>query len=195
LQIEDEDFLMKIASYLSLLSLVVLFGYLVFRVAVRRDYERKGRLSAFSTLLEGLIFFLHANLSYTFLPARWPAFPSLPDNEFHNAVGLGILAIGIVITLWSMISLGLCRALGQQTGSLYRSGFYQYSRNPQVIAYSLVVIGFALLWPSIYGLGWILVYGAIVHMMVRTEEEHLGRIFSSEYEDYCKEVPRYLPWP
>jgi len=185
---------MKITSYLILSSLMVLFGYLVFRVTVRRDYERRDRLSAFSTLLECLVFFLHANLSYTFLPARWPALPALPDNEFHNAIGLGILAIGIVVTLWSMISLGLRKALGQQTGGLYRSGFYRYCRNPQLVVYSLVVIGFALLWPSIYGLGWIFIYGAIAHMMVRTEEEHLGRIFGSEYENYCEEVPRYLPW-
>ena len=186
---------MRPASYVVLSSLLILFSYLVFRVKVRSDYERGGRLFAVSTLLECLVFCLHANLSYTFLPARWPALPSLPDNEFHSAVGFGILAIGIVVTLWSMISLGLRKALGQQTGSLYCSGFYRYSRNPQVVAYSLVVIGFVLLWPSIYGLGWILIYGAMAHMMVRTEEEHLDRIFGSEYEHYCEEVLRYLPWP
>lgn len=186
---------MNIASYLILSSLMLLFGYLVFRVAVRRDYERKGRLSAVSILLECLVFFLHANLSYTFLPAKWPVLPSLPDNEFYSALGLSFLAIGLMITLWSMISLGVRKALGQQTDSLYRSSFYQYSRNPQIVAYGLAVIGFALLWPSIYGLGWILIYGAIAHMMVRTEEEHLGRMFGSEYRNYCEEVPRYLPWP
>ncbi len=126
---------MKTASYLFLSSFMLLFSYLVFRVAVRRDYER---------------------------------------------VGLGLVVIGMVITLWSMVSPGLQKVLGQHTGSLYRSGFYLYSRNPQVVAYGFVVIGFALLWPSIYGVGWILIYGAIAHMMVRTEEEHLGRIFGSE---------------
>jgi len=186
---------MKFGSYLILSSLMVLFGYLVFRVIVRKEYERRGRLSALSALLECLVFALHANLSYTFLPARWPSLPSLPDYEFHRAVGLVIFAIGIAVTLWSMISLGLPKALGKRTGSLHRSGFYRYSRNPQVVAYSLVVIGFALLWPSLYGMGWILIYVAIAHMMVRTEEEHLGRTFGSEYEHYCKEVPRCFPWP
>lgn len=186
---------MKIAPYLILTSLMVLFGYLVFRVAVRRDYEERDGLSAFSTSLEFLAFALHANLSYTFLPARWPALPSLPDNEFHSAVGFGILAIGMVVTLWSMIGLGLRKVMGQQTGILYRSGFYRYSRNPQIVAYGLVVVGVALLWPSVYGVGWILVYGAVAHMMVRTEEEHLERVFGSEYERYCEKVPRYLPWP
>jgi hypothetical protein len=148
LQIKDEGVPMRPASYVVLSSLLILFSYLVFRVKVRSDYERGGRLFAVSTLLECLVFCLHANLSYTFLPARWPALPSLPDNEFHSAVGLGILAIGTVITLWSMISLGLRKALGQQTGSLYRSGFYQYIRNPQIAVYGLVVVGVAFLWPS-----------------------------------------------
>jgi protein-S-isoprenylcysteine O-methyltransferase Ste14 len=186
---------MNIASYLILSSLMVLFGYLVFRVVVRRDYARKGRLSAFSTILECLVFFLHANLSYTFLPTKWPDFPSLPDNELHSILGLGILAIGLMITLWSIIILGLREALGQKAESLYRSGFYQYSRNPQIVSYGLAIIGLAFLWPSIYGLGWILIYGAIAHIMVRTEEEHLVRIFGTEYQNYCEEVPRYLTWP
>ena len=185
---------MKIGSYLILSSLMVLFGYLIFRVKVRKEYERRGRLSAFSASLECLVFALHANLSYTFLPARWPTLPSLPDREFHSAVGFAIFAIGTILTLWSMISLGFPKALGERTGNLNRSGFYRYSRNPQLVAYSLVLIGLALLWPSLYGLGWIQIYGAMAHMMVRTEEEHLGRTFRSEYEHYCDEVPRYLLW-
>jgi protein-S-isoprenylcysteine O-methyltransferase Ste14 len=186
---------MSIPARLILSFLTLLLSCIVFRVVVRRDYERRGRLSVFSTLLECLIFFLHANLSYIFLPAKWPALPSLPGNEFHSALGIGVLAIGLLTTLWSLCSLGLRKALGQNVDSLHRSGFYQYSRNPQVVAYALLVVGFALLWPSVYGLGWTLIYAAMAHMMVRTEEEHLARIYGSEYEDYCKEVPRYLPWP
>lgn len=187
---------MRIGTYVTLSSLMVLLGYLVFRVTIRKEYETRGKLSAFSASLECLAFALHANLSYTFLPARWPALPSLPGDGFHSAVGFAILAIGTVVTLWSMTNLGFPNALGERTGHLNRSGFYRFSRNPQLLAYSLVIIGIALLWPSLYGLGWILIYGAIAHMMmVRTEEEHLGRTFRSEYEHYCDEVPRYLPWP
>ncbi len=184
---------MRVASYLVLSSLVVIIGYLVFRVKVRRDYETGNRLSAFSTLLECLVFGLHANLIYTFLPTRWPTLPPLPENAFHRSIGLSVLVFGIAVTLWAMVSLGVRKALGQEADRLCRSGFYQYSRNPQIVVYSLVILGCVLLWPSIYGLGWILLYGAIAHMMVRTEEEYLRRIFRLEYEKYCEEVPRYLP--
>ncbi len=185
---------MTAVSYSALASLMIFSSYLVFRVVVRGDYERRGRLSAVSTLLECLVFGLHANFSYTFLPARWPALPSLPPDKLHSAVGLGILAMGIVATIWAMVSLGLRKALGQQAGGLCRSSFYGYSRNPQIVIYGLVIIGVAFLWPSMYSLGWVLMYGAIAHMMVRTEEEHLGRIFEQEYKRYLEEVPRYLPW-
>lgn len=184
-----------ITSFLILSSLVVLFGYWVFGVVVRREYERRDGLSAFAAALEFLVFALHANLSYTFLPARWPDLPSLPEIEVHSAAGLALVTFGLVVTLWSMIGLGLPTALGRQTGSLYRSGFYRHTRNPQIVAYGLVVVGLALVWPSVYGLGWVLIYGALAHMMVRTEEEYLERIYGSEYKDYCVEVPRYLPWP
>jgi len=186
---------MRIATYLIMATLMLLSGYLVFRVAVRRDYERKGKLSAFSTFLECLVFFLHANLSYTFFPARWLNIPSLPDNNLRNAAGLVILAVGIAGTIRSMIALGWSRTSGQQTGSLHRSGLYRYTRNPQIVAYGLAVVGLVILWPSIYGLGWILLYGALAHMMVRVEEEHLERILGLEYRDYCEEVPRYIPRP
>ena len=186
---------MRPLIFLVLSSLLILLSYLVFRVNVRRGYERRGGLSLLSTLLECLIFFLHGNCSYAFLPARWPALPSLPESKVHSAFGLSILVIGIAIALGSMINLGVSQTLGQQTDTLYRSGFYQYTRNPQIVAYGLAVIGAASLWPSVYGLGWILIYGAVAHMMILTEEEHLGRIFGSEYEHYCREVPRYLPWP
>ena len=94
-----------------------------------------------------------------------------------------------------MIALGARQTLGQQTETLYRSGLYQYTRNPQIVAYGFAIIGAAILWPSVYGLGWVLIYGAIAHMMVLTEEEHLKRTFGTQYEHYCREVTRYLPWP
>ena len=56
----------------------------------------------------------------------------------------------------------------------------------------LLVIGTSLQWPSLYTLGWILLYGIISHWMVITEEEHLAKVFGSEYDGYCEEVPRYL---
>ncbi len=184
---------MKISTYLFLSSIVVLLGYITFGIFVRKDYEREGKLSSFSSFLEFLIFAGHANLAYVFLPVKWPAFPTFPENIFQAIFGLLLLLLGLVFTLWAMSGLGFQKAFGQDQVGLNRQGFYQYTRNPQIVAYTLVIIGLATMWFSIYAVGWVFVYFLIAHMMVRTEEEHLLRLFPNEYERYCRVVPRYFP--
>ena len=184
---------MNPSVYLLLSLLTTLLGYFVFRVAVRKDYQKKGKLSNFSTFLEFLIFAVHANLSYTFLPAPYPEIPPLPENCAQTTLGIDFLLIGIFFTLWAMSGLGFKKAFGQDPGALNRAGFYQYTRNPQIVAYGVAVLGIAILWASLYSLGWVLIYGIVAHMMVTTEEEHLLSIYKEAYEDYCKDVPRYIP--
>ncbi len=186
---------MKFAWFFMLSFLLILFNYFVFRVVVRKSYARTHRLSLLSILLQSLVFALHANLSYTFLPTAWPTLPPLPSSVFHSTVGLGILGVGLITTIWAMSGLGFRKAIGQRAGGLHNSGIYRYSRNPQLICYGLALVGVTALWPSFYGLAWLLIYAVIVHMMVRTEEQHLRETFGSEYEQYCREVPRYLAFP
>ncbi len=179
--------------YLILNAAGILLGYIVFRVFVRRDYETKGKLSTLSSALEILIFAVLANLSYTFIPAKWPGLPSLPTNSLLLVLGFGLMAAGLIFTLWSMSGLGFKKSVGQDAEGLDRSGFYHHVRNPQICAYTLIVIGVAVLWPSLYALGWVLVFFTVAHMMIITEEEHLERLFGDAFTDYCNEVPRYLP--
>ena len=90
-----------------LLSLgVILVGCLTFRVFVRRDYQTQGKLSGFSTFMEFLIFALHANLSYIFLPVKWPGIPAFPKDPFLLYTGLIISFLGVFFTLWAMSGLG-----------------------------------------------------------------------------------------
>ncbi len=181
--------------YLLLTLLTIAFGYFVFRVTLRRDYQEKGKLSNFATFLEFLIFAVHANLSYTFSSVPYPEIPPLPENLLQKSLGLGLFTLGVFFALWAMSGLGFKKAFGQDTELLNRVGFYQYTRNPQIVAYGVAILGIAVLWASLYSLGWVLVYGIIAHMMIITEEEHLRSIYKDDYEVYCKEVPRYIPTP
>jgi protein-S-isoprenylcysteine O-methyltransferase Ste14 len=52
--------------------------------------------------------------------------------------------------------------------------------------------GIALLWPSWYALGWVILWMVMFHLMVLSEEEHLRNIYGEEYHQYCEKVPRYL---
>lgn len=166
--------------------------YLIFRVIIRRDYARRQRLSWYSTLLEVLVFLLHANLSYLFVPAAWPALPALGSNRLLNTIGFVLIAVGLAIVITAMTRLGFPITLGSAAVSLRLSGLYALSRNPQIVGYGLVIIGYALLWLSLYSLVWILLYAVIAHWMVITEEEYLLALHGEEYRRYCQAVPRYL---
>ncbi|MFH0992600.1 MAG: methyltransferase [bacterium] len=165
---------------------LVLFSFLVFRVVVRRDYRKRGRLGLVSTTLETLIWLPFFTFPYIFkLPAR-------SDFWKLDSIGSVLIVIGIVSVIVIMGSLGFSRSFGQQVNTLRSRGPYKVTRNPQIITGSLIVFGTVLCWPSWYGLGWILLYGVMAHVMVITEEEHLRDVFGEGYLEYCRQVPRYL---
>jgi protein-S-isoprenylcysteine O-methyltransferase Ste14 len=91
-----------------------------------------------------------------------------------------------------MFWLGIPRSFGRQATGLYCTGPYRLSRNPQVLGGFLMASGIALLWPSWYALGWVILWMAMFHLMVLSEEEHLHEVFGEEYSHYCEKAPRYL---
>ncbi len=183
---------MKIVIYIIFAILLLGFSFFVFRVLVRKDYQNKGRTTWITIILETLIFALHANFSYLFIPAVWPNLPSLPSDILQLSIGFLLICIGIIATLIAMLSLGFKRLFGQESDSIKQSFFYGFTRNPQLVAYGFAVIGFAVLWPSWYSFFWILLYGLIAHMMIITEEEYLRKMHGDAYEQYCKQIPRYI---
>ena len=75
-------------------------------------------------------------------------------------------------------------------------GFYRYVRNPMYVGF---VIGWIGLW-VVFGranltaitVAVLVILG--VHLFVRLyEEPTLRRIFGAEYEEYCRNVPRWVP--
>lgn len=138
------------------------------------------------------MFALHANLSYLFVPGAWPALPPFPQNPLQVVLGLGLMVAGLAGVAIAMSGLGLRTIFGQRSDALRQSGLYGVTRNPQIVFYGVVVVGYALLWVSWGAVGWALLYVPIAHMMIVTEEEHLRRVHGKAYETYCERVPRYL---
>jgi protein-S-isoprenylcysteine O-methyltransferase Ste14 len=182
---------MKLITVVVVSALLLAVAGLIFG-RVRRDYRASGRLTPFSTFLEVLIFFLHGSASYVFLDSNLSHINRASPLFF---LSLLCMLVGVVLVAIAMGHLGMGESVGQQVSGLLQAGLYRYSRNPQIVAYGLVVVGYALLWPSWSGLVWVGLYLAIAHVMVRTEEEHLGRTYGEAYERYCAETPRYLGWP
>jgi protein-S-isoprenylcysteine O-methyltransferase Ste14 len=93
-----------------------------------------------------------------------------------------------------MAGLGVRQLFGQAVDEIHQAGLYRLTRNPQILAYGVIIVGWGVLWPSGYALGWMLLYGVIAHLMVLTEEEHLRQVGGEAYERYCEQVPRYVPF-
>lgn len=179
-----------------LFSTIVLLAlaYYLFRVHTRREYREKGQLSPLSSFLELGICLAYAAIPYLYNPPCWPYVWSCASSAPGMIALLGYLLIasGAMLGFGSMAWLGVSRSFGRKVGAMIHSGPYRFTRNPQVVGGVLMVAGIALLWPSWYGLGWVVLWIGMFHPMVLTEEEHLRHIHGDEYRRYCESVPRYL---
>jgi len=178
--------------YLVCSLIFLLISFLVFRVIVRNDYLKKSKLSPVSYSLEAIVFVVHANLMYLFIPVTWPHLPSLPGNLTLKLFFLVMLILGLAILTIAWFGLGTRRSFGQDKNKLNTSGIYKYSRNPQLVGYGIILLGFALLFISWYSFSWLVQYIIISYFMIRSEEEFLNLTYGEEYEKYCSAVPRVI---
>ncbi len=179
-------------KYLTYSAILILFSFIVFRVIVRNDYLKKSKLSPLSYILEFIVFAVHANLIYLLIPVKWPDLPSLPEDQTLKILFLVILCLGLIILIIAWFGLGTGRSFGQDKNKLNTRGIYKYSRNPQIVGYGIILLGFALLFISWYTLGWFVQYLIISYLMIRSEEEFLNLMYGEEYEKYCSAVPRVI---
>jgi protein-S-isoprenylcysteine O-methyltransferase Ste14 len=188
---EDE---MLLIPWLTVLIYLIFagFGWLVFRVFIRRDYLQMGRLTTLSSVLETTVFFVHGVISYLYLESEFPYMPPLEPRPVVNVIAFVLMGGGLIGVLLSMSRLGYGATMGQASGSVRRTGIYAVTRNPQIIFYTILVLGYSLLWINWFTILWVLAYLFVVHMMVITEEEYLTKLYMEEYVEYCQEVPRYL---
>lgn len=188
---------MNLEIYLAAYILLIIAALIVFRIFVRRDYLRRGRLTALSSFLELLVWGGYMSFPYLYNPPEWILFlsPNPPAHGAFRYLGIACILVGLVSAFGVMFWFGPHRAFGLEVNRLINTGAYRYSRNPQIVCGTLLVIGTSILWPSWYALGWVFLYGIVSHLMVMVEEEHLQDVYGQEYISYKERVPRYLGLP
>lgn len=185
---------MKTLAYLVAAVGLIAVTFTVFRVIVRRQYACTGRLPLWAGLLELLPWTAYLGFPYLYNPPEWVRYWSneVPVGPAARAAGVACITTGLLAAFGTMLWFGLGRAFGLQAENLIDRGPYRLTRNPQLVFGTLLVVGTVVLWPSWYAAGWVLLYAAVGHLMVITEEEHLRRVFGEAYADYCRRVPRYV---
>ncbi|MCW8964146.1 MAG: isoprenylcysteine carboxylmethyltransferase family protein [Gammaproteobacteria bacterium] len=99
-------------------------------------------------------------------------------------------AFGLVITVWSLISL----SLDKRGRSLVTSGAFKYFRHPLYAAFLLFYnMGFAIFLNNWIYIVWSIVLIPIWSLNVRSEENSMKKEFGEEYEAYCRRTWKFFP--
>lgn len=79
-------------------------------------------------------------------------------------------------------------------GHLLTEGIYASVRNPRYIEFMAFVLAYACV--ANFSGTWVLVLLSVpaIHLIVLLEESELRDRFGAEYDDYCRRVPRWVPW-
>jgi len=132
------------------------------------------------------------------LICRWQVRPSLLGVYWFRVIGVILILVTLPVLLDSFARFAI-HGLGTPapffpTRHLVVSGLFRYVRNPMYVAVSSLIVGQGLLFGSV----GVLAYGIAVWLgftlfVLVYEEPTLRKTFGAEYEEFCANVPRWIP--
>ena len=135
--------------------------------------------------------FVIGYVPYSILSSHPESAPALLSILTITAVFL--IAVGVYVYLrcvWDFAFGGE----GDNPTMLVARGTYKFVRNPMYASLVLVILGESLLFKSWRLLGYASAIWTGVHLIVILyEEQALAKKFGASYQQYCKEVPRWIP--
>ncbi|MFA5422481.1 MAG: isoprenylcysteine carboxylmethyltransferase family protein [Phycisphaerae bacterium] len=110
-------------------------------------------------------------------------------STFLFTVGMVMVGFATVGRLWC--NLYIC---GYKTGTLITSGPYSMCRNPLYFFSLTGAIGVGLTTETVsFAVLCLVVFLMYYPFVIRAEEKRLAKIHGSEYQQYLKEVPGFIP--
>jgi protein-S-isoprenylcysteine O-methyltransferase Ste14 len=116
-------------------------------------------------------------------------------------VGCLLIAAGLGLMIWTNVlfdrvgegTLGLGNVMGEPIHLVVR-GPYRHVRNPMITGVLCILLGEAAITASGALLGWFAIFFAFQATAIWFwEEPHLTERYGSEYVDYRRNVPRWIP--
>lgn len=126
--------------------------------------------------------------------------PVLPPGGLASALtvaGALLVACGAVLTVWGKLRLGrwFSATFGVKAGhQLVTDGPYAITRHPIYSGLLLMLFGQALVWGSLLTLLLAVVLSVTLFFHTVYEELLFEQHFGSAYRDYCRRVPRLVPF-
>lgn len=129
---------------------------------------------------------------------RFYPMPLFPGGRNAGAwlSGWALIALALMLLITALLTFLRHRTgvyPNQPATAIVRSGLYRFSRNPMYVALTMLYLGLVLLtnllWPLLL-LPLVLV--VLQKAVIRREERYLQEAFGAPYEQYCREVRRWL---
>ena len=120
-----------------------------------------------------------------------------PETGLNPSVtlsaGIILLIINFIIKYLCTKSIGFMPALREKE-NLVTTGIYSSMRNPLYSSNCMMIIGCALIFDSIYGLLFAIIYSLFFCHIIFYEEKNLLKQYGREFDEYMTKVPwRLLP--
>jgi protein-S-isoprenylcysteine O-methyltransferase Ste14 len=106
-------------------------------------------------------------------------------------VGALFLAVGLGVDLWGTKTLSAKQSLGKK-GKIITSGPYRYTRNPQYVGFIILYSGIIVVTWSFMALVTGVFAISLFFIIPFSEEPWLLQQYGSQYEEYCRIVPRFV---
>ncbi|MFC3630487.1 methyltransferase family protein [Paracoccus angustae] len=126
---------------------------------------------------------------------RLDPFWSGGDGAWVGMAGVFAAALGAMIAFAAQMSMGASWRVGvkgSEVGGLVTGGLFRISRNPTFIGQCLLLTGVALALPALPTLIGPPLFLAAARAQVPSEEAVLRRAHGAAYDDWARQVPRWI---
>jgi protein-S-isoprenylcysteine O-methyltransferase Ste14 len=155
-----------------------------------------------AALLGSALFFLIAPVTVGFVVpwwiAGWHMGPPFLGSKLFVAAGILLVAAGLVPLIesfarFALVGLGTPAPVAPPR-HLVVSGFYRYVRNPMYVGVTAITFGNAMILGQLQAIFYAEFLVIAFALFVRFyEEPTLRSQFGAEYQEFCANVPRWLP--
>ncbi|MGD9029800.1 MAG: isoprenylcysteine carboxylmethyltransferase family protein [Anaerolineae bacterium] len=189
----------RLACALVVLALGLSVGWQAFRSpegtsgGSGREESRISRQSVVRVIVIALMY-----VALLFLPfADRRKIGVLMGTLWARWVGVVVFSLGVGLVFWSGVALGRLysgHVTLQEDHHLITDGPYRYVRHPRYTGAVLLAFGLALTFRSWVGLVGSTAFIGIILFRITDEEALMKEAFGREWDAYCKETRRLIPF-
>ncbi len=133
-----------------------------------------------------------------FLPLALLPSPTLFDHPLYAAaIGFALSALGEAVRVTTIGMQYIVRGGRDRrvyAKDLVTGGFYAHTRNPMYVGNVLILVGLAVASNSWFcAVALTAAYVFVCVAIVAAEESYLRDKFGAAFDEYCRDVPRWLP--